>query len=179
MVIKQIKKTEQLVKQCATLICTNFKDIPEYNIAYNIANKSLSDDNNINLFAIDIDGSIVGWICGIEQYNVHIWEIQPLVVNKSVHGQGIGRKLIQAFEKEAALRGGITIIVGIQDEYNETSLSNTNMYEDTFEKIKNIKNLKNNPFEFYLKTGFRIVGVIPDSNGIGKPDILMAKKVEY
>ena len=177
--ITPINRMEQSVKQCASLICTNFKDIADYNIAYDIADRSLSDENKINLAAIDEESNIVGWICGIEQYNIHVWEIQPLVVSKSAHGQGIGRKLVQAFEKEASLRGGITIILGIQDEYNETSLSSTNIYENTFDKIKNIRNLKKSPFEFYLKTGFKIVGVIPDSNGIGKPDILIAKKVAY
>jgi len=33
------------------------------------------------------------------------------------------------------------------------------------------------PFEFYQKCGFVIVGVVPDANGLGKPDILMAKRV--
>lgn len=29
--------------------------------------------------------------------------------------------------------------------------------------------------EFYQKMGFAIVGVMPDANGIGKPDIYIAK----
>jgi aminoglycoside 6'-N-acetyltransferase I len=31
--------------------------------------------------------------------------------------------------------------------------------------------------EFYQKQGFVIIGVMPDANGLGKPDILMAKSV--
>jgi aminoglycoside 6'-N-acetyltransferase I len=34
-----------------------------------------------------------------------------------------------------------------------------------------------NPLAFYQRVGFEIVGVIPDANGPGKPDILMAKRV--
>jgi aminoglycoside 6'-N-acetyltransferase I len=39
------------------------------------------------------------------------------------------------------------------------------------------QNLKNHPFTFYERLGYHIVGVIPDANGIGKPDILMAKRL--
>jgi hypothetical protein len=33
------------------------------------------------------------------------------------------------------------------------------------------------PNEFYQKLGYEIVGVIPDANGLGKHDILMAKSL--
>ncbi len=31
--------------------------------------------------------------------------------------------------------------------------------------------------EFYQKVGYTVVGVVPDANGLGKPDILMAKRI--
>ena len=51
------------------------------------------------------------------------------------------------------------------------------MFQDTFEKIKNIQNLKGHPYTFYQKVGYQIVGVIPNANGIGKPDIWLAKSL--
>jgi aminoglycoside 6'-N-acetyltransferase I len=45
------------------------------------------------------------------------------------------------------------------------------------EHIKNIRNIKNHPYEFYQKMGYTIVGICPDANGFGKPDIYMAKRV--
>ncbi len=75
-------------------------------------------------------------------------------------------------------RGGITVYLGTDDEDNMTSLSNTDLYTNLSEKIVKIKNLKRHPYEFYQKQGYAIVGVIPDANGIGKPDILMAKRVK-
>jgi aminoglycoside 6'-N-acetyltransferase I len=33
------------------------------------------------------------------------------------------------------------------------------------------------PVDFYLRMGFEVVGLIPDANGPGKLDILMAKQV--
>jgi len=32
-------------------------------------------------------------------------------------------------------------------------------------------------YEFYQKLGFVIVGVMPDANSFGKPDIYLAKRV--
>jgi aminoglycoside 6'-N-acetyltransferase I len=32
--------------------------------------------------------------------------------------------------------------------------------------------------EHNQKLGFSVVGVVPDANGLGKPDILMAKRVQ-
>jgi aminoglycoside 6'-N-acetyltransferase I len=45
------------------------------------------------------------------------------------------------------------------------------------EKLMNIKNIKGHPYEFYQKMGFSLVGVIPDADGLGKPDIILAKRV--
>ncbi len=70
-----------------------------------------------------------------------------------------------------SLRGGLV------DGDNMTSLSEDDLYENLWEKIRDIRNLKNHPFEFYQKMGYIITGVAPDANGIGKPDILMAKRV--
>ena len=57
-------------------------------------------------------------------------------------------------------------------------MDGVDLYDDTFDKIKNIQNTGNHPFPFYEKLGYKIVGVIPDANGIGKPDILMAKRIK-
>ncbi len=43
--------------------------------------------------------------------------------------------------------------------------------------VTHIKNLKRHPYEFYQKLGYVIVVLVPDANGLGKPDILMAKSI--
>lgn len=94
-----------------------------------------------------------------------------MVVHKEYRYQGIGKGLVKHLESLLKSKGCITIYLGTDDELNSTSLSNTDLYTDTFEKMHNIVNLKKHPYTFYQKQGYKIVGVLPDVNGIGKPDI--------
>ena len=64
------------------------------------------------------------------------------------------------------------------DESGLTTLSGIALYPDPWAHIAAIRNLRGHPFGFYQKCGFAVVGVVPDANGLGQPDILMAKRVE-
>lgn len=136
---------------------------------------SLADDR-VALVAVE-GKHAVGFVGAIAQYGTTGWELHPLVIRKDRRGQGIGALLLSAIEKEVSQKGGVTLYLGSDDEDSKTSLSNTNLYEQTYQKIANIQNLKQHPFTFYQKYGYHIVGVIPDANGVGKPDIWMAKRI--
>ena len=139
--------------------------------------QEMLDEERICRIAIDDEGNLLGIIGGIPQYDGHVWELHPLAVQPNMQSQGIGRALVMDFEEQVRLRGGLTIVLGSDDEDDMTSLSNVDLYQDLWDKIRNIRNLKNHPFEFYQKMGYIISGVVIDANGIGKPDILMSKKV--
>ena len=164
------------IKQCAMLLTTNFNNFNDIKSSKKIVTNSLVD-SKINIIAVDEEtDNVLGWICGSETYNEHIWEIQPLVVRREYHNYGIGRELISKFEKMASMRDGRTIILGTQND--GTSLEGVDVYDDIAGNIKNIKNITHNVYEFYLKCGFKIVGLIPDAGGFGKTDILMAKRIK-
>ena len=131
----------------------------------------------ISRIVVDQDGNVQGWIGGIEQYDGHVWELHPLVVRVDCQRQGVGRALVLDLEEQVALRGGNTITLGTDDENGRTSVGGIDLYPDVLAKLREINNLREHPFEFYQKVGFEIVGIIPDANGFGKPDILMAKRV--
>jgi len=119
-----------------------------------------------------IDGSLVlGWIGALPTYGGRVWEIHPLVVGASHRRQGIGRALVQDLERCVADRGALTLWAGSDDEHGETTLGGADLYEDLPAAIAAIRNLKSHPYEFYVRLGFRIAGVVPDANGVGKPDI--------
>lgn len=171
----------QLIQQAAQILVDAFKDHspeawPTLEAGLQEVHEMLSEDRILRV-ALAEDGTVLGWIGGIEQYDGHVWELHPLVVKPAFQGQGIGRALVLDFEEQVRIRGALTITLGADDEDNRTSLSNSNLYEDPWKKINEIKNLGRHPFQFYQKLGFIITGIVPDANGIGKPDILMSKKV--
>ncbi len=136
------------------------------------------ESERICRIAVDDAKTLLGIIGGIPTYAGRVWELHPLAVQPSLQGQGVGRALVADFEEQVRQRGGLTITLGSDDEDSMTSLSNVNLFEKTWEKIQNVQNFKNHPFTFYQKLGYVITGVVPDANGIGKPDILMSKRIK-
>lgn len=123
------------------------------------------------------NNQVVGIVGAQPQYGKTGWELHPLAVDKKVRGKGIATMLMKTVEDYVIEYGGIILYLGTDDEHFQTSLSQSDLFEDLFSAIKNIKNLDNHPYEFYQKQGYAIVGIIPDANGFNKPDIMMAKRL--
>jgi len=172
---------DELTRQAAKLLVDAFRE--HWSAAWKTFEEGLEeihemlDLQRILRAAVDEEGRLLGVIGGIPGYDGRVWELHPLAVQPSMQGQGIGRALVADFEEQVRQRGGLTIMLGTDDEDSMTSLSNVDLYENTWEEIRNIRNFKRHPYEFYQKMGFVITGVVPDANGIGKPDILMSKRV--
>jgi len=180
-IISLTKKDKDLIHQSAQLLVDAFREHwPEAWQTFEDGLQEIHEimeEDHILRVAVDDDNKLLGIIGGLSQYDGNVWELHPLAIQPNLQKQGIGRKLVEDFEEQVRQKNGITILLGTDDENNMTSLSNVDLYENLFEKITNIKNIKGHPFEFYQKMGYTIIGVIPDANGIGKPDILMAKQV--
>jgi len=106
-----------------------------------------------------------------------VYRLHKIYIDPNQQGKGIGRALVADLEERVRECGGLTITLGTDDVSDQTSLSGINLYPHIWEHLANIKNLKRHPYEFYQKQGYVIVGLMPDANGPGKPDILMAKSV--
>ena len=120
---------------------------------------------------------LIGW-AGIRQMYEKTWELHPMVIKKEYQGKGYGRLLLTEIERMASLKEIIGLVAGSDDETNSTSLSEREINGgNIFDEIKNIKNYRNHPFEFYRKCGYTIVGVIPNANGQNKPDIWLWKDI--
>lgn len=140
------------------------------------------DEGRISRVAIDgiprdPRARIVGWIGGQPGWTEHLWELHPLAVRRDAQGRGVGTALVADLEAIVRERGGLTMFLGSDDETGMTSLAGVDLYPDPWPHIAAITNRRGHPFEFYRKCGYTIVGVLPDVNGPGKPDILMAKRL--
>ena len=69
-------------------------------------------------------------------------------------------------------------MLGTDDERGETSLADVELYPNPLDHLQKLENPGGHPYEFYQKVGYAVVGVIPDANGFGKPDIFMAKRID-
>src|SRR5215218_3393269 len=120
---------------------------------------------------------ILGWVGAIPGYS-HAWELHPLVVRADVRRMGVGASLVAALEERVRAAGALTLHLGTDDDGPTpgTSAGGVELFPNVLSHAANLKVL-DHPVSFYLRIGFEIVGLIPDANGPGKPDILMAKRV--
>jgi len=132
---------------------------------------------NTLLAAVE-DDVVVGLGGILPAYNGNVFELHPLAVRSDKRRQGIGRAIVTALEEEAKKRGGLTIYCGADDERDggETSFANADLFDDLPEKIKNFSP-GTHQSGFYMKLGYKIIGVMPAANGKGKPDIFLGKRL--
>jgi aminoglycoside 6'-N-acetyltransferase I len=179
--ITDIPDNENIRRQMAEMLVSGFRIHWD---AWATVDEALEEIRMIRItgflrVALDDSGSkVLGWIGGLPEYDGNVWELHPLVVHADYQKQGIGRLLVGDFEQQVKQRGGLSIRLGSDDEDSMTSLSDCDLYDNLWNKIANIENLKGHPYEFYQKCGYSIIGVIPDANGRGKPDIIMGKRVD-
>ena len=169
------------VQQAAALLVESFAEHwprawPDLDAALREVHESFGEDR-LSRVALDDQGAILGWVGGICMYDGNVWVLHPLVVSPRHRRQGIGRALVADLEARVRERGGLTLWLGTDDQNDQTTLSGLDLYPDVLGHLSRIRNLRGHPYEFYLKLGFTIVGVLPDANGPGRPDIYMARRV--
>jgi len=139
--------------------------------------EQLSGPGCIGRVAFSEVDSPIGLIGGLPCYHGHVFELHPLVVAVQMRGRGVGRALVADLEREASKRGASTLWLGSDDHNCRTSIGGFDLYPDVLAKLAVLRALRAHPFEFYRRVGFEVVGVLPDANGLGKPDIFMAKRL--
>ncbi len=179
--ILNLRNDEDHVQMVAALLKDGFSDTGTE--AWQTIEECLTDvrdslsDKKISRVAFGADHKLLGWAAGVPLYGNHTWELEVLVVERENQKQGVGSGLLRDFESEVQLRGGLNVFLGTDDENFRTSVGGTELYPDPLSHLSYLQNIGHHPFEFYKKHGYAVVGVLPDANGIGKPDIFMSKRL--
>ena len=165
-----------VIAQAATLLIEAFPHwMPTMEMARDEVMEALEADR-ICLVA-QADDQILGWIGAIPEYS-HAWELHPLVVRADARRLGVGAALVRALEERVRAAGVLTLYLGTDDDGPApgTSAGGVSLFPDVLSHATRLR-IFDHPAGFYMRQGFEIVGLIPDANGPGKPDILMAKRV--
>jgi len=134
------------------------------------------DGDWLGYAALD-DDRLIGWIGALRTYE-HGWEIHPLVVAPDRQRRGIGSTLLAAIEDRARRDGVLTLYLGSDDDYGGTSLFGRDLWPDVTGHAGSVEATdRGHALTFYRRHGYRIVGLLPDVNGVGRPDILLAKRL--
>ena len=140
----------------------------------------LGDADRTAWAAVDGD-AVLGWVGAIRAYEGHVWELHPLVVDPARQRRGIGTRLVRALEQAGRDAGVLTVMLGTDDDFGGTTLSGVDPYDDVPGHIARLAPRPDapapHPLPFYRRLGYTVVGLLPDANGRGKPDIFMARRL--
>jgi aminoglycoside 6'-N-acetyltransferase I len=127
-------------------------------------------------FLAIVDGQVRAWI-GAIRHSKHSWELHPLVVDPPFQRKGLGTKLVHRLEEAARAEGVVTIWLGTDDDFGGTSIYGRDLYPDVLGSLKALMPTAGHPYTFYHHLGYTVTGVLPDADGPGKHDIIMAKRL--
>ena len=138
--------------------------------------QSLGPDR-ISRIAFATDGAVLGWIGAIREYDGLVWQLHPIVVDEAWRRHGVGRALVLDLEAILTARGGLTLWAGSDDLAGETSLGGVDLYPALPATLDTVRSWGHHPLPFYRRLGFHVIGVMPDANGRGRPDIFLGKRL--
>ncbi len=134
------------------------------------------DDPDRSAIAAMEGDAVVGWIGVIETYS-HGWELHPLCVDPAHQRRGLGAALVAALEAKVKADGCLVLYLGTDDQFGGTNLYGADLFPNVAAKIATLAETAGHPLAFYRKLGYEVVGLLPDVNGLGRPDIWMAKRL--
>ena len=120
---------------------------------------------------------LIGWVGAIPEYS-HAWERHPLVVRPDTQRLGTVRALVNALEARVLAEGALTLYLGTDDDgpTPRTTVGGIDLFPDPLAHASRFRDF-DHPAGFYARLGFVVIGLLPDANGPGKPDVFMAKRL--
>lgn len=171
--------SEAIIVQLAAMLNQAFPGLDGYPTLEEARDEVMESltEGRVSLVALDEENKVLGWIGAIPTYRGHAYELHPLVVRADQRNRGIGRMLVAQLEEQLRNLGITTIYLGTDDVNNQTNIGGVDVYPNPLEHAMRLGSTNNHPIAFYSKLGYLVVGILPDVNGFGKPDIFMAKRL--
>jgi aminoglycoside 6'-N-acetyltransferase I len=134
------------------------------------------DDERSAIAAVEGD-QLIGMVGLIRTYS-HAFELHALAVDPDFQRRGVATLLLRALEDIARAEGALSLHLGSDDDFGGTTLFGSDPFPDLLATLRGVSSLgETHPLDFYRKMGFVLAGLLPDANGRGKHDILMAKRL--
>lgn len=127
--------------------------------------------------AVTASSEVLGWIGCILQHP-YAAELHPLAVDPGRQRRGVGTRLVRGLETLLRRREVGVVWLGTDDDFGGTSLFGVDPFPSPMAHLPDLAaTRKGHPFTFYRQLGYVVVGILPDVNGPGRHDILMAKRL--
>ena len=152
---------------------------PEWLVTLDLAREQVVDASAADAIArvvVDDAGTPLAWIAAKPAWGF-VWELHPLLVAVAHQRRGLGRTLVAELEPLVAARGALTMWLGTSDSTGATSIGNIDLYADPLHALATLRAHEPHPVDFWQRMGYRIMGVVPDAEGPGKPSIGLAKRL--
>jgi aminoglycoside 6'-N-acetyltransferase I len=119
----------------------------------------------------------IAWIAATPQEH-GVWELHPLLVAPAHQRKGHGRTLVAEIERLALAQGARTMILSTADAVRATTLGGIDLFVNPLAALADIDVTDakaGHAYQFWVKVGYSLVGVLPDAEGPGIPSIQCAK----
>jgi aminoglycoside 6'-N-acetyltransferase I len=119
----------------------------------------------------------IAWIAATPQGH-GVWELHPLLVAPAHQRKGHGRTLVAEIERLAVAEGARTMILSTADAVRATTLGGIDLFVNPLAALADIDVTDakaGHAYQFWVKVGYSLVGVLPDAEGPGIPSIQCAK----
>jgi aminoglycoside 6'-N-acetyltransferase I len=149
---------------------------PDLEAAYETIEEALDGDGIVRV-ALNDAGNVIGYAAAAPQYS-HAWELYPFVVAGDEQGKGVGSALLADIEELVSAEGGLTVYLGADDLDGVTSAADADLFPNVVAHAQKLETRsRRHPLGFFRSQGYEVIGLIPDANGQGRPDIWLAKSV--
>ena len=119
----------------------------------------------------------IGWVAATPQEH-GVWELHPLLVAPAHQRKGHGKALVAEIERLALAQGARTMILSTADAVRATTLGGIDLFVNPLAALADIDvtdSKAGHAYQFWVKVGYSLVGVLPDAEGPGIPSIQCAK----